>query len=179
MLKSPLFLFLIQVFTAGCNHILIPVIAVFWNPLHIFEIQLIPVDIDKTIPIAVSLMGADKIHKRPGTAARSIHTVADGGLCLMEMALQSVNAAGIMNPAVFQNILGAQTVFCDEEGKMVPVINSAQSCPQSDGIDLPAKFGNFQIVVGTGPADVFLTGHNLLISPFPTGKIPVHEMENR
>ena len=105
-------------FSVGFNDFLIPGEAVLGDPAQIFQVLFFPVDVDETIALLVSLMGADQIHEGPGTVTDQIHAILNGQISLFQVLLIVVDAVVIMNMTIFfQNISGTHAVFRNQQGR--------------------------------------------------------------
>lgn len=116
---------LLQICAIACDDLLIPCKAVLGDAAVGSLPGLVPVHIDDTIAF-VHLDGPAgyDIQDPPHGVADQINSVSDGLAHLGDMLPQILDAVIIVNLPVLRGpVPGAETIFCNEQGKVVAVIH--------------------------------------------------------
>lgn len=103
------------------------------------------VDVDQAVAfVHFAGGGGDDVDWGPHSVAEQLNTVfVDGFDHFGDVRAQVVDAVGIVDFAVFDFVVGAETVLDDEHRQLVAVVEPVQGVTQPDRIDLPAPIAGF------------------------------------
>lgn len=130
-----------QVPAIGCNDLLVPKEAVLPGALQGTLSGVILVHIDEAVALGhLSGTEADHVNATPDGIPQDLDAVENNGLLHGPDVLpEIVDAIAVVDTSVrFSYIIGAKSVFHDEDRFFVPFIQHVQAIAQAGRIDLPS-----------------------------------------
>lgn len=113
---------------------------------------IVPIYIDEAIALGhLRRTGRDDVPGTPVGIAEHLAPILDSLIHSLQMTLEIVDAVVVVDGAVrIDLVIGAHTVFGNEQGLVEQVGDLVADIAQAQRIDLPAKVGAVQIGVGVG-----------------------------